>query len=77
MRKITVLIALLCAPLGVSAQRAWTLQECIDYALEHNISVRQSGLSVEQKEVDLNTAVSRRLPGVSAKAVYSRSTAPQ
>ena len=50
------------------AQRAWTLQQCIDYALEHNISVRQKGLGVEQKEVDLNTAVSRRLPGVSASA---------
>ena len=69
MRKILIVTALLAAGLQADAQqRAWTLQQCIDYALEHNISVRQSGLGVEQKEVDLNTAVSRRLPGVSASA---------
>lgn len=69
MRKLIFFAALLCAlGFGAHAQRAWTLQQCIDYALEHNISVRQSGLGVEQKEVDLNTAVSRRLPGLSASA---------
>ena len=69
MKRFLFLAALLCAPgLGVYAQKAWTLQECIDYALDHNISVRQSELGVEQREVDLNTAVSRRLPGVSASA---------
>ena len=74
MRKIVVIVTLLCAAMaGAGAQqRAWTLQQCIDYALEHNISVRQSGLGVEQKEVDLNTALSRRLPGVSARAGAGR-----
>ena len=47
---------------------AWTLQECIDYALEHNLTVQQSALQVEQREIDLNTARSSRLPGVSASA---------
>ena len=69
MKRILLLAALLCAPgFGAYAQRAWTLQQCIDYALENNITVRQSELGVEQREVDLNTAVSRRLPGVSASA---------
>ena len=69
MKKTILLIALITAALQpAGAQHAWTLQQCIDYALEHNISVRQKGLGVEQKEVDLNTAVSRRLPGVSASA---------
>ena len=70
MRKVLVAAALLAAglPAAEAQQRAWSLRECIDYALEHNISVRRSGLGVEQKEVDLNTALSRRLPGVSASA---------
>ena len=70
MRKFFIAAAVLAAGLQAAGaqQRAWTLQQCIDYALEHNISVRQSGLAVEQKEVDLNTAVSRRLPGLSASA---------
>ena len=70
MRKVLVAAALLAAglPAAEAQQRAWSLREGIDYALEHNISVRRSGLGVEQKEVDLNTALSRRLPGVSASA---------
>ncbi len=71
MRKVLVAAALLAAglPAAEAQQRAWSLRECIDYALEHNISVRQSGLSVEQREIDLNTAESRRLPGVSASVL--------
>lgn len=45
-------------------QRAWTLEECIDYALEHNISVKQSSLNVEQREIELSTAKSSYMPAV-------------
>lgn len=49
-------------------QVPWSLQDCVEYALEHNISVRQQGISVAQREVELNTAQNSRLPGVSASA---------
>ncbi len=67
------LILLLAAALsaGVSAraqQGPWSLADCIDYALEHNLTVRQSELTVEQREIDLNTAQGRRLPGFRASA---------
>ena len=67
------LILLLTAALsaGVSAraqQGPWSLADCIDYALEHNLTVRQSELTVEQREIDLNTAQGRRLPGFRASA---------
>ena len=58
---------------GAAQQKEWTLKECIDHALEHNISVRQSALNVEQKEIDLNTAKGRRLPGLSASGSESLS----
>ncbi len=61
------ILALYALPLP--AQDApWSLQDCIDYALEHNLSVQQSALGVQQKEIELNTAKSRFLPGVSASA---------
>ena len=44
---------------------SWSLEKCIDYAVEHNISVQQSEISVKQKEIALNTAKNKRLPGVS------------
>lgn len=46
----------------------WSLEECINYALEHSITVRQSEVALKQKEVELNTAQNRRLPGLSASA---------
>jgi len=49
-------------------QGPWSLADCIDYALDHNITVRQSALNVEQSEVDLNTAQMSRLPSLSASA---------
>ena len=58
---------------GVAQQKEWTLSDCINYALEHNISVRQSELNVEQREIDLNTAQGRRLPGLSASSSESLS----
>ena len=49
-----------------SAQTPWTLRECIRYALEHNITIQQGQVAVQQNEVELNTAVNSRLPGVSS-----------
>jgi len=43
----------------------WSLSDCIGYALENNISIKQSNLNVEQKKVALNTAKNRILPEVS------------
>ncbi len=49
----------------------WSLQDCIQYALDHNISIKQSSITVEQKDVQLNTAQGQRLPGVSASGSQS------
>ena len=67
MRKSIILLSLALVQLQGAAQtKVWTLRDCIDHALEHNITVRQSALNVQQKEIDLNTAQGRRLPGLSA-----------
>ena len=44
----------------------WSLKECIDYATEHNISIRQSEITRQQREVELNMQRNRRLPSASA-----------
>ncbi len=70
MKRILTLAAIsLAGVLSAAAQSSpWSLEDCISYALEHNLSVQQTALSVQQKEIELNTARSRRLPGVSASA---------
>ena len=70
MRRIILTAALLAVfAAGAQAQeRVWTLPQCIDHALENNLSVKRSGLNVEQREIDLNTAENNRLPSVSGSA---------
>lgn len=45
--------------------REWTLQECCDYAVEHNITVKQQQNQCRQREIDLSSAKNSRLPDVS------------
>ncbi len=49
-----------------AAGAAWTLDDCIAYALQNNIDVRQRSLQVEQRDVELSTARWSRLPSVNA-----------
>ena len=65
---------LICTP---SSAKQWTLPECIDYAIEHNISLKQRENTRRQNEVSLNTAKNSRLPdlnaGVSESLGFGRS----
>lgn len=50
----------------VNAQKKWTLQECIHYAFEHNLHIKQSRLEKTNQENNLKTAKKERIPSVSA-----------
>lgn len=52
---------------GASAQQEpWTLDRCIEYAVENNISIQQFRLRAEDQDVKLNTARNSRLPNLNA-----------
>ncbi|MBQ9710749.1 MAG: TolC family protein, partial [Bacteroidales bacterium] len=63
---VSALAGILLSIPSVEAQTPWTLRECIRYALEHNITIQQRQISVQQSEIELNTAENSRLPGVSS-----------
>ncbi len=66
---ILILAAVLLAGGTARAQESpWSLADCIRHALDHNLTVQQSALTVEQREVELSTAQARRLPSLSASA---------
>ena len=71
---IGLLLLLISTP---SSAKQWTLPECIDYAIEHNISLKQRENTRRQNEVSLNTAKNSRLPdlnaGVSESLGFGRS----
>ena len=48
--------------------RQWTLRECCDYAVAHNISIKQTDNQRRQRELQLSTARNSRLPDLSANA---------
>lgn len=50
------------------ADGAWTLRQCIDYALEHNITVKQQDVTRQQRQLDVSTAKNSRLPDLNASA---------
>jgi outer membrane protein len=56
---------------GLIAQKAWTLEECIDYALENNIRVKQSYLDVKAGEVNQLQSKLDFLPSVNGSASHS------
>lgn len=68
LRPLLLALALLATGGAAQAQQAWSLSQCIDYALQHNISVRQQQLSVENSRLALSTARAQRLPSLAASA---------
>jgi outer membrane protein len=56
------------------SSKKWTLEECIRYAFDNNISVKQSQLDIETAEVGKNEAVGNFLPNLNANANNSWNT---
>ena len=70
--KRTILIGCMMASVcGIQAQEAWSLQKCIEYAIEHNLSIKQQEASRNQSEVELNTAQWSRLPNLNGNVGQS------
>ena len=53
------------------AQKKWTLQDCIDYAMENNITLKKSQLQKQSATEDLKGAKAALLPTVSASTNQS------
>ena len=61
------IIAVLGSSTGLYAQdnKTWSLQDCIDYALEKNIQLQQNKLSLEEADVDVKSAKASLFPSLS------------
>lgn len=72
MKRILILAlyaAILSQP--TQAQTPWTLRQCADYAVEHNISIKQRENGREQRALQLSTSRNSRLPDLNASASES------
>ena len=68
------LLMLMVLFLGISTQaqiKKWTLKECVDYALQNNISIKQTELDEETTVIGKKTAIGNFLPSLNANASHS------
>ena len=66
--KFTVLIAFFVITASFAQDKIWTLKECVDYALENNLSVQRAKYTTDLRKQDIATAKGNFLPGASASA---------
>jgi len=65
MKKVWIIVfGLSC--LGLSAQKKWSLKECVDYAVEHNLQVIQNQYNKQSQDASLKIAKNGYLPTLSA-----------
>ena len=60
--------------IGMASQaqvKKWTLRECVDYALENNISIKQSELDIKTSEINKKDAFGNFLPTLNTSASHS------
>lgn len=75
MRKFLLSAVFLLSGILAHAQNdEWTLQECIVYALENNISIKQSALQIDLAQIQKQDAIGNFLPQVNASASNSWNT---
>ena len=70
----SVFIVLVCFSLisfQAKAQEAWSLQKCIEYALENNISVKQNELNADLAKENYNQSIANMAPSLNAGASHS------
>lgn len=68
---LLLLFAVSSSLLNLSAQKQYTLQECIEIALENNRSIKQQALNKQQKEIAYSQARSDLLPNLNASVGQS------
>ena len=70
--RITLSIGILCTGYSSWSQaKKWTIAECVAYALENNISIKQSELDTQAAAIDKKDAFGNFLPTVNANASHS------
>ena len=71
MKQYITLFLVLVVTFSEAQEKKWTLKECVDYALEKNISVQQSQLDNELIAIEKKDALGNFLPSVNANASHN------
>lgn len=77
-QRFVYLAGMLTVVLTATAQEAkkWTLDDCMNHALEHNIQLQQNRLSLEESGVDVKTARAALFPSLSFSTGHNVTNRP-
>lgn len=70
-RKSLIMIAVALLSLNAGAQKQWTLSECIDYAMQNNITLKKSRLNTLTAQESLKQSKAALLPSLNASTNQS------
>lgn len=70
MTKYFLIATLLLGSMAMQAQESWSLEKCVEYALENNLDVRQAEMNVQNSQTNVMQSKSQFLPSVNASAYY-------
>ena len=77
MKKLIAVIALTISSVSIAQEKQWSLQECVNYALEHNISVQTTELTNKTNQQEIIAAKGRFLPSLGVNGSHSLSVGPR
>jgi outer membrane protein len=69
--KITFLTLLFLSVLSQAQSKKWTLEECVNYAIKNNISIKQSELDAKSAAIDKSSAIGGFLPSFNINGSHS------
>jgi outer membrane protein len=71
MKRIILISLLIACFSGLKAQQVWSLEKCIDHALNNNLQLKQQKLLVEAAKIDALQSKLDLLPSVTANASHA------
>lgn len=69
--KITFFTLLFLSVLSQAQTKKWTLEECVDYAIKNNISIKQSELDAKSAAIEKSSAIGGFLPSLNINGSHS------
>ena len=68
---LLVFILVFASATSIAQNKKWTLEECVEYALKNNISIKQTELVIKSAEIDKKSAFGDFLPNLNGSASHS------
>ncbi len=72
--KLTAVLLVFAIGWATAQQKKWTLEECVVYAVENNLSIEQFELDLENAKIDKSDALGNFLPNLNASTTASSNT---